>query len=745
MRTNAGKPALGMPGAVIALTLLVCATAATAPAAPLLNVHPDTLRFYGNFCGGSWPVGDSMVRYAMVGNTGDGDMTWTGTPLESWVAVSPQAGGNFDSVAVWIVWENIPRLFAAPQPGDTLFFESPILFESPQADNSPQYVLVQLGLFCQPDGYILTVYPGYLDLVMPPGMTAKRHIYVQEAYGQSIEFSYSNHESWLSMPVPIVPPNTPDSVECFISTEGLEPGMYYDTIVVTTPAQPSNSPQTIPVRLQVTGGDIILAAEPPSFEYTLQPGETFIGDSLLVYEVSGMNINFWTYNSSSWLYVDTMVASPLYTPGALFVYISTWGLLPGLYIDTIWIWADGAGNVPLTIPVVLTIEGGGDGVTIQTFPEDIRFSISPGTAVAMPLTVYETHGYAVEFQAEAKGPWVELSGIGPYLTPADIMVSVSADSLPVGFYQDTIFISSTSFSPEFPTKAVPVYIDVIESGPVLWVSPDIFHVQLPLNSDPVNLSFAVLELSGQRVPFAVQTMLGSSWLILQPDSLPYLTNDTVYFDVDPAGLEAGIYTDEIIVYNPLDGPPWYYETRVPVFLAYGDSAGYRLAASPPELYYTLDTNQIFNDSLVVYEVFGRQIPFFHYNSSSWLAVDPLGMPPYLTPASLRVAVNTAGLEPGGYVDTIFIAQIYDSLPGPSPMLAVPVYLMVGINVVFGDSNGDLKVDVGDVLYIVNYIFRDGAAPEEMAADANCNGMVEVGDAVYLVAYTFKGGPSPGCR
>lgn len=169
-----------------------------------------------------------------------------------------------------------------------------------------------------------------------------------------------------------------------------------------------------------------------------------------------------------------------------------------------------------------------------------------------------------------------------------------------------------------------------------------------------------------------------------------------------------------------------------VFLAYGDSAGYLLIASPPALSYALDTNQISYDSLVVYEVFGRQVPFSHYNSSSWLAVDPFGMPPYLTPASLRVAVNTAGLEPGTYIDTIFIGQTYDSLPGPSPKVTVPVFLMVGINIIFGDSNGDLKVDIGDVLYIVNYIFRDGAAPEEMAANANCNGTVDVGDAVYIV-------------
>ncbi len=61
----------------------------------------------------------------------------------------------------------------------------------------------------------------------------------------------------------------------------------------------------------------------------------------------------------------------------------------------------------------------------------------------------------------------------------------------------------------------------------------------------------------------------------------------------------------------------------------------------------------------------------------------------------------------------------------------------------GDANGDRRVNIGDPVYIVNYIFRDGPAlnPAE-AADANCDGTVNVGDAVYLVNYIFRNGPAP---
>ncbi len=61
----------------------------------------------------------------------------------------------------------------------------------------------------------------------------------------------------------------------------------------------------------------------------------------------------------------------------------------------------------------------------------------------------------------------------------------------------------------------------------------------------------------------------------------------------------------------------------------------------------------------------------------------------------------------------------------------------------GDANGDELVDVGDVVYLINYLFKGGPAPIPWeAGDANSDGMVDVGDVVYLINYLFKGGPAP---
>ena len=67
--------------------------------------------------------------------------------------------------------------------------------------------------------------------------------------------------------------------------------------------------------------------------------------------------------------------------------------------------------------------------------------------------------------------------------------------------------------------------------------------------------------------------------------------------------------------------------------------------------------------------------------------------------------------------------------------------------VLGDANADRGVNIGDAVFIINYIFKGGTAPNpRKIGDANGDCAVNVGDAVYLVNYVFRGGPAPvvGC-
>lgn len=73
--------------------------------------------------------------------------------------------------------------------------------------------------------------------------------------------------------------------------------------------------------------------------------------------------------------------------------------------------------------------------------------------------------------------------------------------------------------------------------------------------------------------------------------------------------------------------------------------------------------------------------------------------------------------------------------GAVPFLQ-PVYLC-------GDADNDEVVNIGDAVYLINYIFKSGPSPDPVClGDPNDDGSVNIGDAVYLIAYIFTGGPAP---
>jgi hypothetical protein len=66
-------------------------------------------------------------------------------------------------------------------------------------------------------------------------------------------------------------------------------------------------------------------------------------------------------------------------------------------------------------------------------------------------------------------------------------------------------------------------------------------------------------------------------------------------------------------------------------------------------------------------------------------------------------------------------------------------------VMHGDANSDGLIAAGDIVYLLNYLYRGGPAPCPLeAGDANCSGAVEAGDIVYLLNYLYRGGDPPSC-
>jgi len=63
----------------------------------------------------------------------------------------------------------------------------------------------------------------------------------------------------------------------------------------------------------------------------------------------------------------------------------------------------------------------------------------------------------------------------------------------------------------------------------------------------------------------------------------------------------------------------------------------------------------------------------------------------------------------------------------------------------GDVTDDDVIDLGDLLFLIAYLYKGGPAPDPLASgDVNSDGVVDLGDVLYIIAYLYKGGPKPNC-
>jgi hypothetical protein len=102
----------------------------------------------------------------------------------------------------------------------------------------------------------------------------------------------------------------------------------------------------------------------------------------------------------------------------------------------------------------------------------------------------------------------------------------------------------------------------------------------------------------------------------------------------------------------------------------------------------------------------------------------------------RCYVDTVSLY--GWMYLFFVDSLYEEvnpafLPGEyqiEPSLS-------------GDVNADGLVDVGDVVWLLNYLFKEGTPPEPLSrGDTNGDCHIDFGDAIHLLNYLYKGGPAP---
>ncbi len=146
-----------------------------------------------------------------------------------------------------------------------------------------------------------------------------------------------------------------------------------------------------------------------------------------------------------------------------------------------------------------------------------------------------------------------------------------------------------------------------------------------------------------------------------------------------------------------------------------------------------------------------------YETYDWVIDDPTNELPlhhWIEPGdSLALTIRTVCGHTGQYVlpdrSAAFFAggtSGFAVMDAPPPVVTIEACCLVRGNVdgIYGAGG---PVDVSDLSYLVNYLFRAGAPPpcaEEANADASTGegAQVNIGDLSFLVEYLFRAGPTP---
>ncbi|UCB51952.1 MAG: glycosyl hydrolase [Candidatus Zixiibacteriota bacterium] len=290
--------------------------------------------------------------------------------------------------------------------------------------------------------------------------------------------------------------------------------------------------------------------------------------------------------------------------------------------------------------------------------------------------------------------------------------------------------------------------------------------------DPYDESIAYATFSGHRIGGALphvyrSTNYGSSWQSISSNLPEGPINDVIVDPMNPSvlyvGSDVGVYVTEDL------GGSWApLGTGLPVTTVHD------LAFHPPTRKLVAGTH---GRSMFSCQVPGSDtthgVQVLAGDSVSSINADDVEVVFYLENTGLvadtfDITVDDAlgwSLSPdsfskglaAGQIDTteISVSVPYDVEPGTTdpitlqaisrgnPSFVDSAVLSVYVNAKRGDLDLSCEINVGDVVLLVNYLYRGGDPPEiPETGDANCDDTIDVGDVVILINYLFRSGPMP---
>jgi len=363
------------------------------------------------------------------------------------------------------------------------------------------------------------------------------------------------------------------------------------------------------------------------------------------------------------------------------------------------------GGPPLPIPVVLMA---GSGSTYTVVPASVALAY-PGGPQTQLVQVFANNSPVTAFNAQVTNcsglNFLSLTGgaaPAPQIFNEPVAGGLSLtlnnpQSLPAGSYACQVVISN----PANPSDQVTVPVSLtVTTGGVPGATPASLSFSTPPGVMPPPQAVAVTAPGGASFVATIQALAGPIFIAFPCNNCPFPGSQLLPVSVNPGGLQAGTYTNSIIL---LSGGSQFATVTVTLTITGGSGNG--PVAAPPSLSFAYQTGAgLFPPPQTI--TVAPIGPFVASSNQPWLIVNPPGG---TAPGNLSVSAIPFGLGVGVYQGAVNIST-------PSGNQTVSVTLTVTSGMVLYADPGTIYIRyiVGSLmpaqLYTLVFLASDSSFP-----------------------------------
>jgi hypothetical protein len=546
-----------------------------------------------------------------------------------------------------------------------------------------------------------------------------------------LDFNIIENINW-AIPSPIQG-TTDQTITVLMNITGLSAGTYIDSLKVEAP-EADNSPQYVKLVLFVESPPPTIGVTPGAFFFNAIAGEPNPpSQTLTITNEGGSTLNWSVSSGESWLGLNPMSGVD---SGDVTVSVDITGLPIGEYHDTIVVSDTNATNDPFEVPVTLNVASD---LPVIAVDSAFNFIVVPTGVSSVPprdIFIKNEGGGTMNFWLEENSTRIFTLNPSSGTAPQVVEVGFKIIGGQAGEdYYDTLWVfSNQAINSPFPVVFLFHYVD---DPAELYLSRDsiqlnVFECDMGAGVDMPSVTFFVNNVGGDN-PLPFYVIYESDYFAtdynsgVAPFAIKVTANDLqlplgTYYDTILVAAQKAINSPKtlIVQFNMIAGldQPEIYLSKDSYVIPTQENAG----PNPPFAFEILNR-------------FGGCMPWEIDEDVPWMFPDPDSGDVH---GIVDLYVDAAGYVFGEYTDSFFVVAPSAS---NSPR---KVDLLLRVWRFHGDLDYNAKINVVDLVYMVDFLFNYGPMPEPelVVGDLNCNHAVNVIDLTYFVEYLFFNGPIP---